>query len=136
MTRLEKTFLILLGRIGLRIVGLASEYRLYRGHQMTFHAGLLHESQRSSFHACLDELLFRMHGKENKNRRATRLAEFIHSVNSVQDWHRDISHDDVRKEAASRRDQFCAIGCCPYDIKMGRQESNLGFEQRSVVISQ
>jgi len=39
-------------------------------------------------------------------------------------------------EAASFRHQRRTIGDCCYDIKMGRQESSLGFEHRSVVIGQ
>ncbi len=125
----EKTFLNLPGRSVLRKVGPTSEHRMYRGHQMVFHGGLLHVPQRPCVFACLDELWFGMHGQEDEYRCATSLHEFTHGVDSVQNRHADISHNYVRMETAGFRHQCGTICCCPYDIKIGRQEANLGFEQ-------
>jgi hypothetical protein len=101
---------------------------------MAMHAGLLHESQHSGFHASLDELSFRMHRDEHKLCRGTQLPEFVNCLNSVQNRHADIGHNDVRMEPASFGHQCSTIPCCPHDIEKGRQESNLCFEQSRVVI--
>jgi hypothetical protein len=117
-------------------VGLASEHRFYRRRQVVFQPKLSHVSQRSCFHACLDELFCRMHCHEYKLCCGTQFPELVQSVNPVQNRHADISHDDVRMEPADFRHQSCTIRCRPNYIKIGRQESDLRLEQIWVVVSQ
>src|SRR5580765_4507936 len=66
----------------------------------------------------------------------TEFSELMQSVNSVQNRHADISHNDVRMEPKGFCHQSCTIRCRSYDIKIGRQESDLRLEQIWVVISQ
>jgi hypothetical protein len=103
---------------------------------MVFHIGLSYISLRARFYACFDELFFCMHGQKHKYCCGARGSEFVQSINSIQDRHGYVGDDEIRVEAASFRHQRLTIGDCCYDIKMGRQESNLGFEHRSVVIRQ
>src|SRR6201998_666481 len=100
-------------------VGLASEHRPYRRHQMELQPELSHVSYRSGFYACLDELFCRMYDHECKLCGGTQLAELVRSLNSAQNRHADVSHNDVRMESAGFRHQYCTIrGGCPYDIKI------------------
>jgi len=115
-------------------VGLTGEHRSYRGHQMMFHAGLLHVSQRSRLQACFDKLSFPMYREEKNFCCGTGRPEFVCRVNSSQNRHADISHNDVRKEVASCQHQCCAVRYCPYDFKIGRQQSTLCFEQSPMII--
>ena len=103
---------------------------------MVLQPELSHVSQRSCFHACLDELFCRMYCHEYKPCCGTQFPELVQSVNSVQNRHAYISHDDVRMEPAGFRHQSCAIRCRPNYIKIGRQESDLRLEHIWVVVSQ
>ena len=115
---------------------MASEHRFYRRHQVVFQPKLSHVSQRSCFQACLDELFCRMYCHEYKLCFGTQFPELAQSVNSVQNRHADISHNDVRMEPAGFCYQSRTIRCRPYDIKIGRQDSDLRLEQIWVVIRQ